>query len=426
MRLNLKSIALTLCILVTSIGLLAGCMGSQAPSSSSRPIELTFWTLQLGTFAPYINGMISEYEKTHPDVHIIWVDVPASEAPKKSITSILAGTAPDVMNINPDMASILASRGTLLNMDQWLTADQKAAYLPVAMDACSLPDGPFGLPWYVTSSITIANAQVFENAGITQIPTTFSELAEVAQQIHDQGKGSAMMPILSTDGRFFRFLLQADIPLWNLNRSKLVFADHGAGKALAFWVRLYKNGLIPKESLTEGNQGAVDRYQSGALGLLMAGPSFLTTVQKNAPDIYEHSLLAPQFPGNSRYKDFAVMLLAIPKQTKHPKEAVEFARFVTNEVNANQLATLAPVLPPYASILESPEFQQPDSKDISIEARRISAQQLLTAETAFPVHPLQNRLNQLMDYYVQGAMRGSFSPYDAMRRAQTEMNQLLK
>ena len=38
--------------------------------------EVVFWTLQMNDFAPYITGVINEFEKGNPEIKIKWVDVP--------------------------------------------------------------------------------------------------------------------------------------------------------------------------------------------------------------------------------------------------------------------------------------------------------------------------------------------------------------
>ena len=56
-------------ILLISVILLTGC------SKKEQGKIVTFWTLQMGDFAPYINNIISEYETAHQDIKIKWIDV---------------------------------------------------------------------------------------------------------------------------------------------------------------------------------------------------------------------------------------------------------------------------------------------------------------------------------------------------------------
>jgi putative chitobiose transport system substrate-binding protein len=419
----LKRFLLGFCFV--SILTLMGCQSQPQQSSVSNDhIELEFWTLQMLNFKDYMENMIHAYEKTHPNVTIRWVDVPMSEGEKKAITAMLANKTPDVINLNPDFSAILASRNTLLDMNEFVTPEQQKTFLPVAWQAATLDKKTFGIPWYLSSAVTLYNTDILKKAGMVAPPETTEAMAKMAAQVKNKTKMYLLFPTISSGGRFFRMLQKQDIPIWD-DQGRLIFADNGADKALRFWVDLYKKEAVPPESITEDNQAAVDRYQSGTLGLLLTGPNFLNIVKENAPQIFQKTNVAPQFPAQSKYMDFSEMLLVVPSRTKHPKEAVEFALYVANAKNTLKLSELAPVLPPQTAALNSSAFRQTYAKDILIRARSVSAAQLMSAKTVFKVHPMQKRLNELMDFYVQSALLGKMTPEDAMKKAQADMNDLV-
>ena len=64
----------------------------------------------MGGFSDYINNIISEYETSHPNIKIKWIDVPFSEGEKRTLASILSNNPPDLVNLNPDFSSILAQK----------------------------------------------------------------------------------------------------------------------------------------------------------------------------------------------------------------------------------------------------------------------------------------------------------------------------
>jgi len=390
------------------------------------PITLEFWTLQMKDFAPLMLEMIGAYEKAHPQVKIHWVDVPFSEGEKRALTSMLSPHPPDVINLNPDFSAILASRGTLVDMNQAVPQSTRSQYLPVAWQGVSLGQQAFGLPWYLTSQVTVYNKALLKRAGLSGPPTSYPQLTAMAQTLHQKTQGYLLMPSISEGGRFFRVLYKANIPVWNA-QGHVTFADHGAGEALQYWVNLYQQNSVPKESLTETPQGAVDRYQSGTLGMLLSGPNFLNIVRENALSIYQQTGVAPQFPQTSETIDLYQMILVVPANSAHPKQAVDFALFVTNAQNTLKLSQNAPVLPPHTALLQAPQFTQLSaSSTLADKGRVLSARQLVRAHKAIPVHPKQAELNQIMDFSVQQALLGKLSATEAMAQAQQKMNQRLQ
>ena len=168
------------------------------------------------------------------------------------------------------------------------------------------------------------------------------------------------------------------------------------------------------------------RFQAGTLAALQIGPNFLKIVKENAPEIYKETGVAPQFPQDAGMKEFALMILVVPAKSEHPKEAVDFAAFMTNAQNQLALAQAAPVLPSITQALQDPYFSASDKSDLMALGRRISAAQLLKATSAYQIKPNQNAINEIMDHYVQLAMLGKISPQAALSQAQQEINATLE
>ena len=79
---------------------------------------VTFWTLQMNDFAPYMNEVISNFEKENPDVKINWIDVPFSEGEKRTLAAVLSDAPADLINLNPDFSAILAEKGVLEEINE--------------------------------------------------------------------------------------------------------------------------------------------------------------------------------------------------------------------------------------------------------------------------------------------------------------------
>ncbi|HEY9746910.1 MAG TPA: sugar ABC transporter substrate-binding protein [Oculatellaceae cyanobacterium] len=411
------------CILLV----LSGCGTSNTTKDS---VTLEFWTLQMDAFKDTLQPMFAEYERQHPGVRIHWVDVPFSEGPKRVLTAMMSSHVPDVVNLNPDFSAILANRQALVDMQHALPEEAIQKYLPVAWEAATLQkaDGnqiTFGLPWYITSSVTLYNQAILKKAGLSQPPSTFQELPAFAETIRKKTGAYGLMPMIADGGNFLKELQKMGIPLYN-ERGRASFATPRAVELLARYVRMYRDGVVPKESITEGHQAAVGRYQAGTLAMFSVGPNFLKIVKENAPQVYEQTGIAPQFPRDARFKDFSMMVLVVPRKSAHPKEAVEFAAFITNARNQLALAKAAPVLPSITEALADSYFTEAAAGDRMALGRKISAAQLVQAKEAYRIQPNQNAINERISYHVQMALLGRLSPETALQQAQQQINQILE
>ncbi|MBW4574779.1 MAG: sugar ABC transporter substrate-binding protein [Aphanothece sp. CMT-3BRIN-NPC111] len=382
---------------------------STGPSQSKNP-EIEFWTMQLQPkFTNYFNELIATFESQNPGVKVRWVDVPWSAMESKILTAVSAKTAPDVVNLNPDFASQLASRNAWLDLDAKVPQTVRQEYLPNIWNASTLNGKSFGLPWYLSSSVTIYNKDLLKQAGISKPPATYAELGQIAQQIKDKtGKYAFFITLVPEDSaQVLESFVQMGVQLVDA-QGKAAFNTPAGKAAFQYWVDLYKKGLLPREVLTQGHQHAIELYQAGETAMLGSGAEFIETIAKNAPGIAKASAVAPQITGETGKKNVAVMNLVIPRNTDKPDEALKFALFVTNTQNQLAFAKTANVLPSTAKAVEEYKRALASDKNVSSveQGRSISASQLSQAEVLVPAMKNLNVLQKAIYENIQAAMLG--------------------
>jgi putative chitobiose transport system substrate-binding protein len=364
-----------------------GNVSTTTKPAASGVATIEFWTMQLQPqFTNYFQSLISTFESQNPSIKVKWVDVPWAAMENKILTSVSAKTPPDVVNLNPDFASQLAGRNAWLDLDAKIPSEVRSSYLPNIWQASTLNGKSFGIPWYLTTRLTIYNTDLLKQAGITKPPATYTELAQAAQQIKDKtGKYAFFATFVPQDsGEVLESFVQMGVTLVNAE-GKAAFNTPQGKAAFQYWVDLYQKGLLPKESLTQGHRHAIDLYQSGETAFLASGPEFLKTISNNAPEIAKASAIAPQITGDTGKKNVAVMNIVIPRATKNPDAAVKFALFVTNDENQLAFAKAANVLPSTVKALSDSYFQEVPANTSTVEkARIISAEQMQKAEVLTP------------------------------------------
>lgn len=212
--------------------------------------EVTFWTLQMNDFAPYINGIIKEFETQNPDIKIKWIDVPFSEGEKRTLASVLSDTPPDLINLNPDFSALLAQRGALYEIDTKYTNDFNQEILETLKYNGKL----YSIPWYATSAVTIYNKDLVKKANIS-LPSTYDELGKTAPQIRNTG-AYAMLPNITENDTMLRILNK-----YGINSAQNINSDKSI-EVFNYFKNLYENDLIPKESITQTHREALEKYMA--------------------------------------------------------------------------------------------------------------------------------------------------------------------
>jgi putative chitobiose transport system substrate-binding protein len=403
---------------------------SQPPASNTNEIE--FWTMQLKPqFTQYFDRLNSNFETKDRSMKLRWVDIPWSAMESKILTAISAQTAPDVVNLNPNFASQLATRNAWLNLNDTVTPEIKNTYLPQIWQASSIEtcqeknctNVTFGLPWYLTTRVTIYNQQLFKQAGITQPPQTYAELATVTKQIKEKtGKYAFFVTFVPGDsGEVLESLVQMGVTLVDKS-GKAAFNTPEGIAAFRYWVDLYQQQLLPPEVLTQGHRQGIELYQAGETALLSSGAEFLQTIATNAPTIAEVSAAAPQITGKTGKKNVAVMNLVIPRNTDKAKQALEYALYVTNTENQLQFAKEANVLPSTVAAVDryiQDIASKPSATPVE-QARKVSAMQLKDAEILIPAMQDSQLLQKIIYENLQAAMFQEKTVEQAVKDAATE------
>jgi putative chitobiose transport system substrate-binding protein len=407
------------------LGFLLTGVVSCLKSPSSSP-ELTFWTMQLQPkFTNYFQDAIGKFEAANPGVKVRWVDVPWSSMQGKIQAAMGARQAPDVVNLNPDFANQLAAKGAWLDVDSKLTQGESKEYIPSIWQANSLNGKSFGFPWYITTNITIYNQELLKKAGIVKPPATYPELATAAKQIKEKtGKYAFFTTFVPEDTNdVLESLVQMGVQLID-DKGKAAFNTPTGKAAFQYWVDLYKQGLLPKEALTQGHQQGIQLYQAGETAMLSAGAPFIDTIATNAPQIAKVSAVAPQISGQTGKKGVAVMNLVIPRTTKKPDAAVKFALYITNAANQLAFAQASDTLPSNTQAVK--EYQEKltaaSDKSTLAQGKLISAKQLDRAEVLIPPTQDINILKKAIYENLQAAMLGRKTVEQAIKVAANTWN----
>ena len=370
-------------VLTFSIFLLTGC------TNKTTDKEVTFWTLQMGDFAPYVNEVISNYEKQNPTIKIKWIDVPFSEGEKRTLAAVMSDCPPDLINLNPDFSAMLAQKGTLQEID----ALKFSNYVPEIVDALKFNGKNFLIPWYATSAITIYNKDLLQKSGINVLPKTYDELALISEKIKAKSGAYSYLPTITENDTMAKILNKygiSEIKDFNSQESQKVFE---------MFKNLYQKNLIPAETITMTHREALEQYMAGKTVFYQGGANFLNMIKENAPKVYAQTDVAEQIKGPLGQNDFSVMNFVIPVRAKHKEEALDFCLYLTNEENQLKLAKLTNIIATNTNALNDKFYN--DYSDLTAKSRSLSAKQIKHISPVFKPKANQKEVNILINTAVQ-------------------------
>ena len=409
MHLRSLFLLLALCALAA-----AGQAADKTPPAPPAARTLVLWTMQLAPFHnDYVNGLISRFEATHPGVRVKWVDVPWAEMERKVLASIAAGTAPDVVNLNPQFSSRLAELGALADPRAHLSTAEIDAFLPPAWAANQLGGVPFALPWYLSTTVLLYRRDLLAQAGVAP-PRSYAELRNVAQALRERTGGYAWFPAM--DGAApLEAMVSMNGPLLTADGCRPGFDNAGGAAVFDFYRELYQRKWVPPSVLTEGHRSAVAQFLSGQVAMVSTGMQFIGQVKKNNPQLYAQIGVAPQIDGPLSKPNIAAMNVAVPAASPMPALAFRLAVFVTNAQNQLELARRVPLLPSTRASYDDPLFTVPTGDALLDEARALSVRQVMDGMVQVPPLRRYHKLRVSFLRQMQSAMVGRVTPQQAVQ-----------
>lgn len=391
---------------------------------------IEFWTLQLSpTFNSYFKDIIDKYEKQNPEIKIQWVDIPYDAAIQKLLASAVAGNSPDVVNLSSDFLAKFAGMNALVDFADFVPKDSFKIFLPNALNHCIYNNKIVGLPWYLNTYVLIYNKEFFVKAGLSEkdVPKTFSELLQITRRYKNNTGKYALFWNIGKDSYLPMMLGSEGIEMTDSLMTMAKFNSPEGVELIDKWVQLYKDGYLQSESIIKPGSTIIEAYQSGLVAMVFTGPVFLRRVKDNAPLIYKNTDVAPAVVGKTGKHELAAMSISVMNSSKHIKEAVDFALYVTNSENQTTFSKIETTYPSTIDALKDSFFTIYDGS-LESKARIIGVEELFDAVRLrrYLEHPQFDKLRDAFDEAIQKACLGKMTTKEALDEAADKWNAILK
>lgn len=377
--------------------------------------QIEFWTISLSPyFDKQMKQLAADFEATHPGVTVKWTDVPIQATQQKLLSAIAAGTAPDVVNLNSDIAVQLYQQGALLAMNEYAPKGAFDVYFSRALATFTDGDVIYGVPWYWAPKVLAYNSEIFRKAGLDpeHPPTTVQGMTDAAKQIKDRTGLYGFMPNINGINMLFVFQ-EAGLPILSKDGTKAVFNSPEHVALVQSYVDLYKQDYIPEDTMRRGYLGATELYSAGRLGMLLTGPQFLIRVANDNPGVYKITRAAAYPLDKGKVIHTPLMGFSVPVNTKNKKLAVEFALFATNDANQLTFAKASNTFPSTVAAAKDPYFTTP-GPTAADQARVADAAQLQYAQDLTVHVPNASTLFKVFKDNIEAAFFGGKTVQQAL------------
>ena len=306
-----------------------------ATQSWAQDKKITVVTWNIPYFVDGFNLWVEEFKKIHPDFEVERIDMKGTELPTWYQTQVVAGTPPDIVNIQGGLWLEYASQGGLKDMTPLLERDKeyKDKLIPEFLSNWVYDGKQYGMPLYVTKTLLFLNKNMMKEAGIEANPTSFDEMMAAAEKMTGPGKSGFMT--LNFDWLYWPLFKMNGIDFVNEDMTKAAFNTPEAVALIKKIAEATEKGVIDKISWTGRWVEPNGAFAAGTVGMLHAhAPAYLWFKSKGEW-VNEDSVDSIALPGGWATPNSHS--LVISEGSKHPEEAWDFVKIATSGVGAKAM-----------------------------------------------------------------------------------------
>ena len=170
-------------VAIATIGALAGCSGSSGDGTTE--ISFLMWGDGGDTETAY-EDVIAAFEEENPDITVNAEFFNTTDYDNILKTRLSGGAGPDVYGFDLGNIESFVADGFAADLSEG-GESYLSKLTPEAAEDSQREGGTYNLPISLSGNGIIYNTALFEQAGITEEPTTYTELLEASQKLADAG-----------------------------------------------------------------------------------------------------------------------------------------------------------------------------------------------------------------------------------------------
>jgi ABC-type glycerol-3-phosphate transport system substrate-binding protein len=407
---------------LTALGAMLA-FGAMLPTSAgAQEKKLTLLTWNLPIYEEKFRGWIADFKELHPDFEVEWLDKKGTEWGTFYQTQVVAGTAPDIIDVQGILWAEYAANGGLLDLSPYLEREPEvqgrfhADYL-----ANWVYEGSsYMLPFYVSKTLLFYNRKMFQEAGLSGPPQSFDEILEYAAEVSGGEKTGFMT--LNFDWLYWPLFAMSGVELLNDDMTEAAFNTPQTLDVLTRLAEATKAGHINSISWTGRWVEPNNAFAAGTVGMHHAHSPAFFYIRGQGDWVSPETLGAAHMPGG--YATPNSHGLGISGSTKYPDEAWDLVKLITSKEQAYAFSSRLKVLSGNVAADERVMSELREQDPLGFEVLQTQLEHTDKMTGNWPL-PFDAHLKDAFYPEIQNAVLGRKDAKKALADAERTVNRLL-
>lgn len=308
-----KRIAAAVLAAVMTVGTLAGCGGKTIEEQSSDTgegvaetemadasevdgTEITFWHSMGGVNGEAIDALVTEFNEENE--YGITVNSQYQGEYDDSLNKLksaqIGNMGADLVQVYEIGTRFMIESGWIVPMQNMIDADgyDMSEIEPNLAAYYTVDDQLYSMPFNSSTPIMYYNKDMFEKAGITEVPDSLEAIGEIGGQLLEKGGAGEVMS-MSIYGWFFeQFISKQGLEYANNGNGReaaataVAFDENGAAKSiLTAWKNLYDEGYAP--NVGKGGDAGLADFSAGKSAITLGSTASLKQILQDVNGKFE-------------------------------------------------------------------------------------------------------------------------------------------
>ncbi len=366
--------------------------------------------------------LISEFEKTHPNIKVQLVELPNNtDTNRQSLATEIGGgaTTPDVYMGDVIWPAQFGQNQLAVPLNKYLPSSFFNRFASGLVQGASYKGNVYGAPLFVDSGFLYYRKDLLQKAGL-QPPQSWEQLMSDAQTLQKKGLvkygfvwQGAPYEGLTCD--FMEYLTDAGGQVLNSQGQPTIDSPQ-AQKAVSFMKSLITSGVSPKAEVTFQEAQSMNVFDQGNAAFLRNWDYAWSNSQNPADSKVVGKVGVeplPTFGGPNGHATIGGWDLYVNPHTKNLNASLEFINWMTGVQAQTILATKYSEIPTNAAVQNDPQV-----KKVNPVLNIVSQVKLVSRPSQTPSYP---QVSQAIYTNVNQALSGGTSVSAALKKAQQQI-----
>ncbi|RMG66423.1 MAG: sugar ABC transporter substrate-binding protein [Calditrichaeota bacterium] len=374
-------------VLLALLVWLAGC----SSHGRKRSGALLYWSSNNPYEIEFARRMVAEWNARHPEALVVHQPVPEGQSSEEVILAAVVGrTTPDIYsNMWQGEVEAYARAGALVPLDTipgFLDSLYARCDSSVIGEVTATDGHIYQVPWKINPIMMAVNLRIFREAGVRQIPRTYSQYLAAARKIQRDRDGDGYVDrwIGYSEVKvewwqrlfdFYPLYLAASGGMPLVQGRRVVFDNRPAREVFRFLRALYAGNYFPRERLSARQ----NPFLAGVIATRITGPWSIQEFERFKPPGFQYRFVPLPVPDDHRgpvYTYCDPKNIVLFSTCRRPEAAWRFVAFLISRRNDRVFLEMTNQLPRRKNLFQDPLFapifeQRPALQPFARQARYV-------------------------------------------------------